>query len=62
MRIAAIVLAVVLPVSAQAQCQSYGWRLISSRVIGPLEVVCVYEKSGHRVSIIAGGPCPLSPC
>lgn len=28
MRIAAIVLAIVLPVSAQAQCQSYGWRLL----------------------------------
>lgn len=62
MRIAAIVLAILMPVAAQAQCQAYGWRLVGSRHISPFETVCVYEKSGHRVSIIVGGVCPISPC
>jgi len=62
MRIAALILAIVMPMSAQAQCQSYGWRLVGSKVLSPFEVACTYEKSGFRTTIIAGGPCPLSPC
>ena len=62
MKIAAFVLSMTLAASAQAQCQAYGWQLVGTRILGPLEVVCTYEKSGYRVSIIVAGPCPLSPC
>lgn len=47
---------------AQAQCNSVGWILVSQKIISPSETICTYEKNGAKVSIMASGFCPISPC
>jgi hypothetical protein len=43
-------------------CNPVGWQLIEQRKISISETLCVYEKSGVRVSIMVSGFCPFHPC
>jgi hypothetical protein len=51
----------LIPALGIAQVSCSGWRLVSQNSISVTERVCVYEKSGARISYVVQGFCPFNP-